>query len=75
MDRVLKEGKALDEELTQLAEKEITPLLLSAGAEEEEDEDEDEEEEEGETEGDEEAEVEKPSRARRKAGSERRVST
>lgn len=35
MERALKEGKAYDERLTQLAEKEITPQLLSEGMEEE----------------------------------------
>ena len=34
MERALKEGKAFDEELTQLAEKEVTPLLLSQSEEE-----------------------------------------
>lgn len=42
MDRALKEGGQYDERLTQLAEKEVTPELLSSGA------DESEEEEEGE---------------------------
>src|SRR3954452_25023754 len=32
MERALKEGRKLDEELTQLAEKEITPALLEADA-------------------------------------------
>jgi ferritin-like metal-binding protein YciE len=36
MERALKEGKAFDEELTQLAEKEVMPLLLSEESEEEE---------------------------------------
>jgi ferritin-like metal-binding protein YciE len=36
MERALKEGKAFDEELTQLAEKEVTPLLLSQSDEEDE---------------------------------------
>lgn len=39
MERALKEGKTLDEELTQLAEQEVTPALMSEGAEEEEDDD------------------------------------
>jgi ferritin-like metal-binding protein YciE len=43
MERALKEGKSLDEELTRLAESEINPQL-QAGASEEEDEDEDEDE-------------------------------
>jgi ferritin-like metal-binding protein YciE len=33
MDRALKEGKAYDEELTELAEQEVMPLLLSQGEE------------------------------------------
>jgi ferritin-like metal-binding protein YciE len=33
MERALKEGKALDEQLTELAEKEVTPALLSAESE------------------------------------------
>jgi ferritin-like metal-binding protein YciE len=33
MERALKEGKAMDEELTQLAENEITPALMSAESE------------------------------------------
>lgn len=37
MDRALKEGGKFDERLTELAEKEITPLLLEAGSEENED--------------------------------------
>lgn len=36
MERALKEGKAYDEELTQLAEKEVTPLLLAEEPDEEE---------------------------------------
>jgi ferritin-like metal-binding protein YciE len=35
MERVLKEGKTLDEELTQLAEREITPALTSGTEEDE----------------------------------------
>jgi ferritin-like metal-binding protein YciE len=35
MERALKEGKSLDEELTQLAETEVTPALLSQSAGEE----------------------------------------
>jgi ferritin-like metal-binding protein YciE len=34
MERALKEGKTLDEELTQLSETEITPALLSEGSRE-----------------------------------------
>jgi hypothetical protein len=30
MERALKEGKALDEQLTELVENEVTPALLSA---------------------------------------------
>ena len=33
MERALKEGKRYDEELTQLAESEVTPALLAEGAE------------------------------------------
>lgn len=36
MERALKEGKALDEELTEIAEKELTPALLSGSSEQEE---------------------------------------
>jgi ferritin-like metal-binding protein YciE len=36
MERALKEGKSLDEELTQLAEGEVTPAILSQGSDEEE---------------------------------------
>ncbi len=36
MERALKEGKSLDEELTQLAEREITPAILSQDSGEEE---------------------------------------
>jgi ferritin-like metal-binding protein YciE len=38
MDRALKEGKSFDEQLTQLAEEEVTPALLAQGSEEEEEE-------------------------------------
>ena len=38
MERALKEGKRYDEELTQLAESEVTPALLAEGAEDEEEE-------------------------------------
>jgi len=44
MERALKEGGKLDEELTQLAEKEITPALLEADAGESEEADEEEDE-------------------------------
>ena len=76
MERALKEGRKLDEQLTQLAEQEITPQLLAQEEEDEEEEDldadeagegsENEEEEEGEDEA-------KPSRSRRGSGSERRA--
>jgi ferritin-like metal-binding protein YciE len=36
MERALKEGKSLDEELTQLAESEVTPAVLSQGSDDEE---------------------------------------
>jgi hypothetical protein len=36
MERAIKEGKSFDEELTELAEKEITPALLSQGSAEDE---------------------------------------
>ena len=73
MERALKEGKAMDEQLTELAEQEITPQLLAEelGEEEEEDEadpdlqageEEDEEEESGGRKG-----------SRRSGGSERRA--
>lgn len=62
MERALKEGRDLDEQLTQLAEKEITPLLLSEeGVETDQEEDEDTETE------------ATPSRARRGTNSERRA--
>jgi ferritin-like metal-binding protein YciE len=60
MERALKEGKSFDEKLTALAEKEITPALMSA------EESEDMEEE---------REGNGHSRARRKDGAERRTST
>jgi ferritin-like metal-binding protein YciE len=47
MDRALEEGKKLDQELTQLAEKEVTPALLSLESGEEEGSEEEEGEEEG----------------------------
>lgn len=40
MERALEEGRAYDEELTQLAEKEVTPLLLTEEFEDEEEEEE-----------------------------------
>lgn len=60
MERALKEGKAYDERLTQLAESEVTPALLALESEEESD------EEEMESQG---------ARSRKNGGSERRVST
>jgi ferritin-like metal-binding protein YciE len=75
MERALKEGRKLDEQLTQLAEQEITPQLVAeeedldtdeAGEGGENEEEEEEEEEEGEDEA-------KPSRSRRGSGSERRA--
>lgn len=63
MERALKEGKSFDEELTQLAEKEIMPALMAGQEDAEEDEDEsDDESSDGQA------------RSRRKAGSERRPS-
>ncbi len=61
MDRALKEGKSFDEELTQLAEQEITPALLS--------------EESDDTEEREESSGEGRRSGRRDRGSERRVSS
>jgi ferritin-like metal-binding protein YciE len=61
MERALKEGKSYDEQLTQLAEKEINPSLI---AEEESDEAEEEEAGDGQSSG-----------TRRNTGSERRPST
>jgi len=69
MERVLKEGKEMDEQLTQLAENEIYPQLSAEEASGEEDEDEgDEDEEDGE-------QATRRGRARRGSGSERRQST
>jgi ferritin-like metal-binding protein YciE len=61
MERALNEGKSFDEELTQLAEKEIMPALM-AGEEDAEEDDSDEESSDGQA------------GSRRKAGSERRPS-
>jgi ferritin-like metal-binding protein YciE len=67
MERALKEGKARDERLTELAENEITPALLAGSQDEESDEaDEADESEDQETE-------QAPTRSRRKSGSERRA--
>ncbi len=63
MERALKEGKAYDERLTQLAETEVTPALLALESEDESD-----------SEDSEESEVESGARRSRKgSGSERRV--
>lgn len=69
MERALKEGKARDERLTELAESEITPALLAGSQDEESDEadaDEADESEDQET-------GQAPARSRRKSGSERRA--
>jgi ferritin-like metal-binding protein YciE len=72
MERSLKEGKTLDEQLTQLAEQEITPQLLAEeGAEEQDEEEADAEMEAGEEEEEEEGGGRK--RSRRSGGSERRA--
>lgn len=70
MERALKEGKAMDEQLTELAEQEITPQLLS----EESDEEEGEEETDAELQaGEEEEEATGRNGSRRSGGSERRA--
>jgi ferritin-like metal-binding protein YciE len=66
MERALKQGKQLDEQLTQLAEQDITPALM---AEEDADEASDEEQDEESDSEDEEAQPKRRSRAR--SGSER----
>jgi ferritin-like metal-binding protein YciE len=72
MEAVLKSGKTLDEQLTQLAEQEITPQLLSEEMDEEEgEEDADAELEAGEEEDEE--ETRRGSKGSRKGGSERRA--
>lgn len=70
MERALKEGKARDERLTELAENEITPALL-AGSEDEESDEADEADEADESEDQETGQA--PARSRRKSGSERRA--
>ena len=70
MERALEEGKAMDEQLTELAEQEITPQLLAEEEAEEQDE-EDAEMEAGEEEEEEESGGRKGSR--RSGGSERRA--
>jgi ferritin-like metal-binding protein YciE len=62
MERALKEGKTMDEELTQLAEKEITPQLLAEASE-------------GEEEGEGDDESRGQGRTRNGSRSERRQST
>jgi ferritin-like metal-binding protein YciE len=59
MERALKEGKAMDEQLTQLAESEITPALLSGESDEEE----------------EQSDGSGGNRSRKSGGSERRVNS
>jgi ferritin-like metal-binding protein YciE len=73
MERALKEGKDLDEQLTQLAEQEITPQLLAEEEDLDADEDDSDEESEDEEEEEEEEEEETPSRSKRGSGSERRA--
>jgi ferritin-like metal-binding protein YciE len=73
MERALKEGKALDEQLTQLAEQEITPQLLAEEEDLDADEDDSDEESEDEEEEEEDEEEETPSRSKRGSGSERRA--
>lgn len=70
MERALKEGKAMDEQLTELAEQEITPQLLSEQSDAEEGEAEADAELEA---GEEEDEEEGGGRSRRSSGSERRA--
>jgi ferritin-like metal-binding protein YciE len=71
MERALEEGKTLDQQLTELAEQEITPQLLSEAADEEGEEEADAELEAGEEEDEEETGGRKGSR--RSGGSERRA--
>jgi ferritin-like metal-binding protein YciE len=73
MERALKEGKAMDEQLTQLAEQEITPQLLAEETgEEDEDEEADAELEAGEDEDEEETGGSRGG-SRKRSGSERRA--
>lgn len=69
MERALEEGKRFDEELTELAEREVTPALLAQAS----DEAEDEEEEEEAGDDDEEAQSGRK-RSRKGSKSERRIS-
>jgi ferritin-like metal-binding protein YciE len=73
MERALQEGKTLDEQLTELAEQEITPQLLATEEAEEQDEEEAGEEMEAGEEEDEEEEGGGRKRSRRSGGSERRA--
>jgi ferritin-like metal-binding protein YciE len=74
METALQSGKSLDEQLTELAEQEITPQLLSEDMSDEEDEEQgDEESEDEEEEDEEEEESGGRSRSRRGSGSERRA--
>jgi hypothetical protein len=73
MERALQEGKTMDEQLTELAEQEITPQLLATEEAEEEDEEEAGEELEAGEEEDEEEEGGGRKRSRRSGGSERRA--
>jgi ferritin-like metal-binding protein YciE len=73
MARALEEGKTMDEQLTELAEQEITPQLLAGEEAEEEDEEEAGEEMEAGEEEDEEEEGAGRKRSRRSGGSERRA--
>jgi ferritin-like metal-binding protein YciE len=73
MERALEEGKTMDEQLTELAEQEITPQLLATEEAEEEDEEEAGEEMEAGEEEDEEEEGGGRKRSRRSGGSERRA--
>lgn len=73
MERALEEGKTMDEQLTQLAEQEITPQLLAAEEAEEEDEEAAGEEMEAGEEEDEEEQSGGRKGSRRSGGSERRA--
>jgi ferritin-like metal-binding protein YciE len=73
MERALKEGYKLDEELTRLAESRINPAALEAG-EEDEEEDEDEDEFEDEEEGEDEDEEEEEGEEGEEAGSQQQAS-
>jgi ferritin-like metal-binding protein YciE len=73
MERALEEGKTMDEQLTELAEQEITPQLLGAEEAEEQDEEEVSEEMEAGEEEDEEEQSGGRKGSRRSGGSERRA--